>query len=610
MNKELEYIDRLLRSSIKLEDVTENFNGDIKDSFKILLDLAPTNPKEDNDLYVTSQSRDYDFDDWLDNDRPVDQIKFDPSLTSQEAPLNPKNLNLILLLLNKNSVTAEIFWTGFSEAWLQKKDIKVPLSVGEIVQILDILKKEESKEENDASIKNLFSKFKSFIRNNGILSKASWTHIETPIASTLDIGAVGSLRMDRKDIIDGLFKEEYSILLNAYLALQGISPLGGDGREKSKSDRNTPSEKELNKLIDFGLISDVDEEKKLNLTRLKKPLQYHRKKNLITGKNISSENMAKIQYIEHLGLINDSLASLITKLEKLENSESEDEAYLLEFGLDECLRRSFSIKVDALEKENPYLPSLIDNKDWLDWLSQLPKDIPNEEVEGWYEYIIKDKNAHTDDPDIKYFLSFFAPYTSDSLAKIFINSIKYLKACIYARYCLERYELNRIGNLAMNSLTEASLTLAANFSSIKTIKNQMSRKNSSIFLEKEYRKSSVFTEEFLKNFVKFIKQPDRNNIWKEFVFSGNFDSYVDEEILNNVLRKFDQCFINKVRLPKNSPPSIFSLANSESIKKELLNDSSLKNKSALIKSFYESKLKILNESDYYLKDWEKKARDA
>ena len=64
-----------------------------------------------------------------------------------------------------------------------------------------------------------------------------------------------------------------------------------------------------------------------------------------------------------------------------------------------------------------------------------------------------------------------------------------------------------------------------------------------------------------------------------------------------------------MRLPKNSPPSIFSLANSESIK-ELLNDSSLKNKSALIKNFYENKLAILNESDYYLKDWEKKVRDA
>ena len=122
----------------------------------------------------------------------------------------------------------------------------------------------------------------------------------------------------------------------------------------------------------------------------------------------------------------------------------------------------------------------------------------------------------------------------------------------------------------------------------------------------DHRKSGDFNDLFLENFIKFIKQPDRNNVWKEFIFSGDFDSYVDEEILNNVLKKFDQCFINKVRLPKNSPPSIFSLANSESIKKELLNDSSLKNKSALIKNFYENKLAILNESDYYLKDWEKR----
>ena len=61
MNKELEYIDRLLRSAVKLEDVTEGLNGNTKDSSKIFLDLLPYNPKEDNELYVTSNKHDYDF---------------------------------------------------------------------------------------------------------------------------------------------------------------------------------------------------------------------------------------------------------------------------------------------------------------------------------------------------------------------------------------------------------------------------------------------------------------------------------------------------------------------------------------------------------------------
>ena len=81
-------------------------------------------------------------------------------------------------------------------------------------------------------------------------------------------------------------------------------------------------------------------------------------------------------------------------------------------------------------------------------------------------------------------MHYFAHYTNDSLSKIFINSIKYLKACIYARYCLEKFELTPQGDLGMNSLTEASLTLLANFSSIKTLKNQLSRKESPIFLIK------------------------------------------------------------------------------------------------------------------------------
>tara|TARA_B100000282_G_C31730343_1_gene490590 strand:+ start:668 stop:2473 length:1806 start_codon:yes stop_codon:yes gene_type:complete len=601
MNKELEYIDRLLRSAIKLEDVTEGLNGDSKDSSKIFLDLLPYNPKEDNDLYVTSNTLDNDFWSWLHGHKAVDQIDFKASFSEQEAPLNPKNLNLILLLLNKNSVTGKIFWKGFSEAWLQKRDLKVPLSIGEIVEILDILKKVESKEENDALIKNLFSKFNSFIKNNGILSIASWTHIETPIASSLERGSAGSLKMEQEDI-NGLFEEEYSILLNAYLALQGISPLKGDGRERSKSDSNTPSERELNKLTEYGLISSVDEEKKSLLSNLKKPKPYHEL--VIDNKHkISRKNQPRIQYIDHLELINDSLANLITKLEKLEISESEDESYLPVFGLDQCLRRSFSIIVDGLEKENPYLNDIEKYQSHL-------SDVEEEDIEEWYKSITADRNPHTENPDIKYFLHYFAPYTNHSLSKIFINSIKYLKACIYARYCLEKFELTPRGDLGMNSLTEASLTLLANFSSIKTLKNQLSRKESPIFLIKPHRKSGDFNDLFLENFIKFIKQPDRNNIWKEFIFSGDFDSYVDEEILNNVLKKFDQCFINKVRLPKNSPPSIFSLANSESIKKELLNDSSLKNKSALIKNFYENKLAILNESDYYLKDWEKKVRDA
>ena len=601
MNKELEYIDRLLRSAVKLEDVTEGLNGDSKDSSKIFLDLHPYNPKEDNDLYVTSKTLDNDFWSWLHDQKAVDQIDFKASFSEQEAPLNPKNLNLILLLLNKNSVTGKIFWKGFSEAWLQKKDLKVSLSVGEIVQILDILKKLESKEENDAFIKNLFSKFCSFIKNNGILSIASWTHLETPIASSLERGSVGSLKMEQDDI-NKLFEEEYSILLNAYLALQGISPLKGDGRERSKSDSNTPSEKELNKLAEYDLISDVDEEKKSLLTSLKEPKPYQP---LVKYNKyeISWESQARIQYIDHLELINDSLANLITKLEKLEISESEDESYLPVFGLDQCLRRSFSIIVDGLEIENPFLNDM-------EKYQSLLSDVEEEDIEEWYESITADRNPHTENPDIKYFLHYFAPYTKNSLSKIFINSIKYLKACIYARYCLEKFELTPQGDLGMSSLTEASLTLLANFSSIKTLKNQLSRKNSPIFLIKSYRKSGNFNDAFLEKFIKFIKQPHRNNFWKEFIFSGDFDSYVDEEILNNVLKKFDQCFINKVRLPRNSPPSIFSLANSESIKKELLNDSSLKNRSALVKNFYESKLKIINESDYYLKDWEKKIRDA
>lgn len=606
MNKELEYIDRLLRSAIKLEDVTESFNENIKDSSKILLDLVSYNLKEDNDLYVTSKTMDEDFYPWLYDEKTVDQIEFNPSFSEQDAPLNPKNLSLILLLLNKNSVTGKIFWKGFSEAWLQKKDIKVPLSVGEIVQILNILKKEESKEENEVFIKNLFNKFKSFIKNNGILSIASRTHLETPIASTLNRGAVGSLKMEQPDI-HKLFKEEYSVLLNAYLALQGISSLKGDGREESKSDRNTPNEKELNTLIDYDLVSDVDEDKKLELIRLKEPRSYYLQE-MNNRKEVSLENMARRQYIDHLELLNDSLANLITKLEKLENAESEDESYLPEFGLDECLRRSFSIIVDKLEKENPYLN---DQKKYKSFLS----NVEEEDIEKWYESVTADRNEHTDNPDIKYFLHYFAPYTNDRLSKIFINSIKYLKACIYARYCLENLDLEidkkQISvEPPMETLTEASLTLLANFSSIKTLKNQMSRKDSSIFLEKKYRKLGVFNDDFLKRFINFIKHSDRNNIWKEFVFSGDFDSYVDEEILKNVLEEFEQCFIKKVRIPKNSPPSIFSLANSASIKKELLSDSSLKNRSTLIVSFYENKLKILNKSDYYLKDWEKKIRDA
>lgn len=608
MNKELEYIDRLLRSSIKLEDITENLNGDTKDSSKILIDLVSYNSKEDNDLYETSITRnidEYDVDAWLNDGETEDQIEFDLSYSRQDAPLNPKNLNLILLLLNKNSVTGKIFWKGFSEAWLQKKDIKMPLSIGEIVQILDILKKEESKEENDVFIKNLFNKFKSFIKNNGILSIASRTHIETPIASRLNRGAVGSLKMEQSDI-HKLFKEEYSILLNAYLALQGISSLKGDGREESKSDKNTPNEKELNTLIDYDLVSEVDEDKKLELVRLKEPrpdfFQEMRNK-----KEISLRNLARRQYIDHLKLLNNSLASLITKLEKLENTESEDDDYLPEFGLDECLRRSFSIIVDSLEKENPYLEFQKKNKNYL-------IEIEEDDLEKWYEDITKDENEHTDNPDIKYFLHYFAPYTDDRLSKVFINSIKYLKACIYARYCLENLDLEiekkQISDPPMETLTEASLTLLANFSSIKTLKNQMSRKNSPIFLEKKFRKFGIFTDDFLKRFIKFVKHPDRNNIWKEFVFSGDFDSYIDEKTLTNVLVEFEQCFIKKVRIPKNSPPSIFSLANSASIKKELLSDSSLKNRSALIKNFYENKLKILNKSNYYLKDWEKKIRDA
>ena len=601
MNKELEYIDRLLRSAIKLEDVTESLNEDNKDSSKILLDLVSYNLKEDNDLYVTSHTIDDDFYSWLYDEKNVDQIEFNPSFSEQEAPLNPKNLNLILLLLNKNSVTGKIFWKGFSEAWLQKKNIKVPLSVGEIVQILDILKKEESKEENDVFIKNLFNKFKSFIKNNGILSIASKTHIETPIASTLNRGAVGSLKMEQPDI-HKLFKEEHSTLLNAYLALQGISSLKGDGREESKSDRNTPNEKELNALIDYDLVSDVDEEKKLELIRLKEPRPYYLQE-ISDRKGVSIENIARRQYVDHLKLLNDSLAGLITKLEKLENPESEDESYLPEFGLDECLRRSFSIIVDTLEKENPYLKDQKKNKSLL-------SNVEEEDIEKWYESVTADRNEHTDNPDIKYFLHYFAPYTNDRLSKIFINSIKYLKACIYARYCLEKFELKPRGDLEMTSLTEASLTLLANFSSIKTLKNQMSRKNSSIFLEKKYRKLSEFNDDFLERFINFIKHSDRNNIWKEFVFSGDFDSYIDEEILKNILEEFEQCFIKKVRIPKNSPPSIFSLANSASIRKELLSDSSLKNRSALVVSFYENKLKILNKSNYYLKDWEKKIRNA
>ncbi len=199
----------------------------------------------------------------LNDDGPIifddlDKTSAQPSRKNIKGNLDSKNKRLLSLMLNQNSFIHELFWRSYSICFVSNKaNIHLPFSTSELIETLKILKNNSA---------DLGAKFYELIKANGLLRISSMTHIEGNLAMAYK-GSLARLKVDANLQNEICYKPRLSIL-NSFLAINGFSPLKGNGLSEIYSRTNAPNEHELNFLLKENLVEKAAEYEVENYTNL------------------------------------------------------------------------------------------------------------------------------------------------------------------------------------------------------------------------------------------------------------------------------------------------------------------------------------------------------
>ena len=199
----------------------------------------------------------------LNDDGPIifddlDKTSAKPSRTNIKGNLDSKNKRLLSLMLNQNSFIHELFWRSYSICFVSNKaNIHLPFSTSELIETLKILKNNSA---------DLGAKFYELIKANGLLRISSMTHIEGNLIMAYK-GCLAKLKVDA-NLQNEICNKPRLAILNSFLAINGFSPLKGNGLAKIYSTTNAPNEHELNFLVKENLVEKAAEYELENYTNL------------------------------------------------------------------------------------------------------------------------------------------------------------------------------------------------------------------------------------------------------------------------------------------------------------------------------------------------------
>ena len=165
-------------------------------------------------------------------------------------PINRKFMvKLMYSLLNDNHAFSQFFWRCYAESFQLANHFYSSFTLKDIQIIFESL--DSNSHDSDAALEAK-RKFKEFVDANGLIRKASLTHIDH-IGNTIgnNTGAIQVLSMDKKTI-NKIIYDGKTLITQALLSLHGIKSICKSGSTHINS--SSPTKNEINFLKKQGLI--------------------------------------------------------------------------------------------------------------------------------------------------------------------------------------------------------------------------------------------------------------------------------------------------------------------------------------------------------------------
>jgi len=479
---------------------------------------------------------------WMDEAIRRNDEKTKKKLSSYpDLIVSQHNLKLIALMINEDSFIHNLFWNSFAEAWGEYVDLYLPFNTSELVSILKKFDGSDSPPSSESERQErivLYNKLISFIGANGLLKKSSYIGIETPKELSLGRGTVAALNYDF--FKSSIIKESHEALLHGFLAIQGISPLAGFGRDELKSENSDLSSSDLDFLKRNYLVHEVQEETSSSVTYYRDFNDYEDMSDQLGKRKACLE-----LHTEQLEIIIGKVKKLLNRLEKMQQPASDDKQYKPVSTLKSYLRHNFEKLAYLTGPNSDFLYSIyLSNKFFY-------KDILGSKV---FDENVEDKNNIDLQLELMFETNRMFKKNRTDLDKIFMNSIVYLLDALRARRDVCRFLLAR--DIKGKGFTEnykisfVALTNLAELSTLKTLKNELTRKSSGLIkITEESMDLFVDSKTNLKkggnnkrtsidmeSAYKWLINDKRTSTWKEVVLAPYLNKsldYLDLTVLGN-----------------------------------------------------------------------------
>ena len=418
----------------------------------------------------------------------------------ENVSLNESNLIFLARLLDPNSNIYKLYWPSIAEAYHESIDLVSPLSINNYVNILKILKKEDEQ---------LFSSFKNHISANGFLKQSSSSDLISESDLMINHLATGKgVSKINKETLEKIISSDYGIIFDSIMLLQGITPRSGYGRDKIISRKNSPNENDLSFLSENDLVIKMKDllNKEYESDELVKSWEtelQERYKRYLSEPEYDVVEQHKTQ----LGVLISGVENLIRKLTKFHSNYSEDQTYLHKNSIEEILR----CRAEKLTEDENFYQEILEGQGI--WAAEYePLLDPTSEFMGAFTYTPESKNEK-----------------DGGFYSVIINALYYLYFSLSARSIFIR---------SGEGIDATSLSLLAGFSTDRTIKNELTRKNSSLERVNKEKKRVLYGEISKESARKWLQEDKRKLKFKDIVHSGDFKKELNYSGLRKIYDDF------------------------------------------------------------------------
>jgi len=442
---------------------------------------------------------------------------FDPD---NENNLCPSFKELLAGIINPNSFFYEVFWNSYADCKMQNSNVDNDFELNDIIEILKVLEFKEK--EGKTKEAKLSKKFSEFVKRNAILSKITHQTIGLPFQSRQPgLGHKYQIVLD-EETKQSIIKKNHEIVLHSFLAINGLSPLRGQGDLEIYDDANMPTIVQEEFLMNKKMIKETDALQQEYYERYK-TLGNDQKEGM-SNPNETTQDAFHLSQLEYL------LAELNKFIKDLESYKYNYnvKTMLPTYGLDRILRDWFQ-RIPLNEKG-------IKKESFLLNLQKFNRRIYGEEG---YKDVYEENESDLLD-QLHCLDLIFNESVNDPYADVFIKALRYLRDFLEARRQM----------YLEFSVSPKDLAILSGLSSEKTITNELTRKASPLVKEKilpvPFNKFRNITS---KSAFEWIKDKKRKENWKEITHSDDLNYSLSIQDIENNIDFFNKLFDQAPKLP-------------------------------------------------------------